>query len=112
MVVEVVGLAWAFGRRRAPDWLAPGGHALGVALCVTVSMPVVLHLTSGEVTPSWPSTVVIALSVAALCALVAAEVRAVAEEIAADPRYGDDEPLGPDEDARARFREFARKLGE
>lgn len=42
-------------------------------------------------------------------AAVAAEVRAVAEEIAADPRYGDDEPLGPDEDARARFREFARK---
>jgi hypothetical protein len=43
-------------------------------------------------------------------AAVAAEVRAVAEEIAADPRYRDDEPLGPDEDARARFREFARKL--
>ena len=38
------------------------------------------------------------------------EVRAVAEEIAADPRYGDDEQLGPDDDARARFREFARKL--
>ena len=42
-------------------------------------------------------------------AAVAAEVRAVAEEIAADPRYGEEEPLGPDEDARARFREFARK---
>ena len=42
-------------------------------------------------------------------AAVAQEVRAVAEEIAADPRYGEDEPLGPDEDARARFREFARK---
>jgi hypothetical protein len=37
------------------------------------------------------------------------EVRAVAEEIAADPKYADDEPLGPDEDARARFKEFARK---
>jgi len=37
------------------------------------------------------------------------EVRAVAEEIAADPKYSDDEPLGPDEDARDRFREFARK---
>ena len=45
-------------------------------------------------------------------AVVAAEVRAVAEEIAADPRYGDDEPLGPDDDARARFREFARKLSD
>jgi hypothetical protein len=43
-------------------------------------------------------------------AAIAQEVRAVAEEIAADPRYGDDEQLGPDEDARARFREFARKL--
>jgi len=37
------------------------------------------------------------------------EVRAVAEEIAADPRYADDEPLGPDDAARDRFREFARK---
>ena len=37
------------------------------------------------------------------------EVRAVAEEIAADPKYADEERLGPDDDARARFREFARK---
>ena len=37
------------------------------------------------------------------------EVRAVAEEIAADPKYANDEPLGPDDDARERFREFARK---
>ena len=37
------------------------------------------------------------------------EIRAVAEEIAADPQYADDEPLGPDEGARERFREFARK---
>ena len=43
-------------------------------------------------------------------AAIAQEVRAVAEAIAADPRYGDDEPLGPDEGARDRFREFARKL--
>jgi hypothetical protein len=42
-------------------------------------------------------------------AAVAAEVRAVAEEIAADPRYGD-EQLGPDDDTRARFRDFARNL--
>jgi hypothetical protein len=41
-------------------------------------------------------------------ARVAAEVRAVADEITADPEYADDEPLGPDEDARRRFREFAR----
>ena len=42
-------------------------------------------------------------------ARVAAEVRQVAEEISADPRYAGEESLGPDEDARARFREFARK---
>ena len=40
---------------------------------------------------------------------VAREVRAVAAEIAADPAYAEDESLGPDDDARARFREFARK---
>jgi hypothetical protein len=37
------------------------------------------------------------------------EVRAVAEEIAADPKYAGEESLGPDEDARERFRAFARK---
>ena len=37
------------------------------------------------------------------------EVRAVAEEIASDPRYEDEGPLGPDEDARERFKDFARK---
>jgi hypothetical protein len=42
-------------------------------------------------------------------AAVVREVRAVADEIAADPTYADDEQLGPDEDAKARFREFARK---
>ena len=36
------------------------------------------------------------------------EVRAVAEEIAADPRLTDEERLGHDEDALARFRDFAR----
>jgi hypothetical protein len=40
---------------------------------------------------------------------LANEVRKVAQEIAADPKYADDEPLGPDDDARARFREFARE---
>jgi hypothetical protein len=45
-------------------------------------------------------------------AALATEVRAVAEEIAADPKYDDDEPLGPDDAARERFRAFAReKLG-
>jgi hypothetical protein len=40
---------------------------------------------------------------------LAAEVRAVAEEIAADPRYAGEEPLGPDEEARERFRAFAKQ---
>jgi hypothetical protein len=40
---------------------------------------------------------------------VVKELRAVAEEIAADPRYGESERIGPDDDARERFREFARK---
>jgi hypothetical protein len=38
-----------------------------------------------------------------------AELRAVAEEVAADPRYAEDEPVGPDDEVRARFREFAKK---
>ncbi len=42
-------------------------------------------------------------------ARVAQEIRAVADEISADPRYAEDEPLGPDDAAKARFREFARK---
>jgi hypothetical protein len=42
-------------------------------------------------------------------AALTAEVRAVAEEVAADPRYADEGPLGPDEEARARFRAFARE---
>lgn len=40
---------------------------------------------------------------------LARELETTAEEIAADPSYADDEPLGPDEGARERFREFARK---
>jgi hypothetical protein len=42
-------------------------------------------------------------------ARVTQEVQKVAEEIAADPKYADDEQLGPDDDVRARFRDFARK---
>jgi hypothetical protein len=38
-----------------------------------------------------------------------AEVRAVAEEIAADPKYAEEEPLGPDDEARERFRAFAKQ---
>ena len=44
---------------------------------------------------------------------LAREVRAVADEVAADPSYGDEEPVGPDDEARERFREFAkRRLGQ
>jgi hypothetical protein len=42
-------------------------------------------------------------------ARVVAEVRAVADEIAGDPRYADEDPLGPDDEARERFRDFARR---
>jgi hypothetical protein len=42
-------------------------------------------------------------------AAVAREIKAVAQEIAADPTYADDEQLGPDDAARDRFRAFARK---
>jgi hypothetical protein len=41
-------------------------------------------------------------------ARIAGAVREVAEEVAADPRYADEEPLGPDDGARERFRAFAR----
>jgi len=37
------------------------------------------------------------------------ELRAVAEEIAADPRYADEEAVGPDDEMRERFRAFARE---
>src|SRR5437764_3041905 len=40
---------------------------------------------------------------------VVRELRAVAEEVAADPRYAQEEPIGPDDEARERFLEFARK---
>jgi hypothetical protein len=40
---------------------------------------------------------------------VAREVRAVAEEIAADPKFADEGPMGPDDAARERFRDFARR---
>jgi hypothetical protein len=42
-------------------------------------------------------------------AALTTEVRAVAEEIAADPKYDDEGPLGPDDETRARFRAFARE---
>ncbi|MDX6481814.1 MAG: hypothetical protein QOG85_2324 [Gaiellaceae bacterium] len=42
-------------------------------------------------------------------AAIEQEVRAVAEEIAADPQYADDEPIAPDESTRDRFRAFARE---
>ena len=44
-------------------------------------------------------------------AAVEEEIRAVAREVGADPGLADDEPLGPDEAARERFRAFARGLG-
>jgi hypothetical protein len=42
-------------------------------------------------------------------AAIEREVRAVAEEIADSPDYVDDSPIGPDEEARERFRLFAKE---
>jgi hypothetical protein len=41
-------------------------------------------------------------------AALARELRAVAEDVAADPTYADEGPLGPDDAARERFRTFMR----
>lgn len=46
----------------------------------------------------------------AVLAAVRAEVRAVAEEVAADPSLAEAEPVGPDDDTRERFRAFARRV--
>ncbi len=40
---------------------------------------------------------------------IADEIRVVAHEVAGDPKLSDDEPVGPDDAARERFRAFARK---
>ena len=40
---------------------------------------------------------------------LANEVRAVAQEIADDAAFAEEEPLGPDEDAKERFRTFVRE---
>ena len=40
---------------------------------------------------------------------VTAEVRTVAEEIAADPAYTNDPPLGPGDEERSRFRDFVKR---
>jgi hypothetical protein len=68
-------------------------------------------LVDSEVEPydgseTWVDTL---LDDPAIRAVVAEEVRSVAEEIAADPSYSADEPVGPDEETRRRFREFAKK---
>jgi hypothetical protein len=38
------------------------------------------------------------------------EVKRLAREVAADPKLAEDEIVGPDEDARERFRKFAKEL--
>ena len=43
-------------------------------------------------------------------AAVVEEVKAVAREVAADPKLAEEEPVGPDEEARERFRRFASEL--
>jgi hypothetical protein len=43
-------------------------------------------------------------------AAVIEEIRAVAREVAADPKLAELEPVGPDDEARERFHRFAKKL--
>jgi hypothetical protein len=38
------------------------------------------------------------------------EVKRVAREVASDPKLGEEESVGPDDDARERFRRFASEL--
>jgi hypothetical protein len=38
------------------------------------------------------------------------EVRTIAREVAADTKLAEEEPVGPDEEARERFRRFAKRL--
>ena len=42
-------------------------------------------------------------------ATLTAEIRSVAVDVAADPKYDDEGPLGPDDETRERFRTFARE---
>jgi hypothetical protein len=41
---------------------------------------------------------------------VVEEVKRVAREVAADPKLAEEEPVGPDDDTRERFRRFAREI--
>ncbi len=43
-------------------------------------------------------------------AAAAEEVKKVAREVAADPQLGEEESVGPDDNARERFRRFANEL--
>jgi hypothetical protein len=62
-------------------------------------------LEVSEESPSWAEQL---LAEPDVRAQAIAEIRGVAEELAADPTYADDAPLGPDEAERARFVEFAK----
>ena len=64
------------------------------------------HDVEPAASETWVETL---LRDAAVRAEVTREVRAVAEEIPADPRYAEDDPLEPDVEARRRFREFAKR---
>jgi hypothetical protein len=63
-----------------------------------------LDVTDGS--PSWAERL---LAEPDVHELVVAEVRNVAEELAADPAYADDTTVGPDDAERARFLEFAKR---
>ena len=60
----------------------------------------------GDKSPSWAEVL---LAEPDVREQATAAIRAVAEELAADPAYADDVPLGPDEAERERFLEFAKR---
>lgn len=64
-----------------------------------------METDAGPTSPAWVETL---LDDPRHRAAVVHEVRAVAEQVATDPEYADEEQLGPDDAARARFRAFAR----
>jgi hypothetical protein len=79
---EVVGLALTLAMRRSPAALAAAGHALAVALCATLVTPIVVHEARGDAFVAWPSTIILALGVAALAARLAAGAGRVSRPMA------------------------------